>query len=148
MKVKKIETIETPIDITFTGARLLTKEEAETLPERLRLYNDWWWTSSADTFGFSVFVVNGFFRCVYFSPVDYNLTVRPALIFKSVELKIGDCINVAGLKFEIIEEGIALCLSDIGKCEFRKDWEAEDANQYEASDIKKFVEQWFKENIK
>lgn len=39
----------------------------------------------------------------------------------------------------------ALCDNIIGKCVFREDWKAKEANEYEASDVKKYVDKWFNE---
>lgn len=150
MKTTKYEIVETPIDITVTEARLLTKEEAEALPERLIRYPDWWWTKSAwdGIFAIAAWIVYGNSSSVDYSRIDLWRDVRPALIFESKDLKVGNKFLFGGKEFEVIKEGLAFCTTDIGKCAFRKDWKAEDANQYEASDVKKYVDKWFEEAIK
>lgn len=149
MKVNKIITSTEPIDITFTGARLLAKEEVEELPKRLRLHTNWWWTNSANALYSSIVLcVFGDSGCVSNEYTCNANVARPALLFKSKSLKIGDRFSVAGLEFEVITDDLAFCLSDIGECRFRNDVEAKDANQYETSDVKKFVDNWFKENVK
>lgn len=149
MKIERIEMTKTPMDIAITEARLLTKEEAEALPERLRRYLDFWWTSTADAeYTFRAWMMNGNLCYLIKRNVNVETVARPALIFELSSLKIGDRFIVADLEFEVISEGLAFCTTDIGKCAFRKDWDAKDANQYEASDIKKYIDKWFEENVK
>ena len=49
-----------------------------------------------------------------------------------------------GEKYEIVSSNIAFCLSDIGIRCFREDNKADDANDYKKSDVKKYVDKWFK----
>ena len=145
MKVKKIVTSTIELELDISGATLLTRDEASELPERLKRYDKLWWLKSPGNY--SCFVV-----CVR-SGVYVNcnsewglITVRPALIisnFESSNLKIGDTFKFGDKEFEIISSDKAFCLSDIGQCAFRKDYKAPDANDYEKSDIKKYVDNWF-----
>jgi len=135
-------------ELEITGATLLSIEEAEKLPIELRKYNCWWWLLSSD---------NNFLRAPI---VNYDGTprrngdfvehrdnvVRPALQIENMQfsnLKIGDIFEFGGKPFKIITDELAFCLSDIGTCKFRKDWKSKDANDYEKSDVKKYVDDWF-----
>ena len=70
--------------------------------------------------------------------------VRPALeISKSSGYKIGESVDFGGHSFTIISDTYALCDDMIGECAFRKDFKAKNSNEYEASDIKRYVEAWF-----
>lgn len=150
MLIEKIETIKTAMDINFTGARLLTKEEADRLPKRLKLYRNWWWTFNAadNDHHNGAWVVFGYRGYLHYDTVGNERAVRPALRIESKDLQIGDTFLFGGKEFEVIKEGLAFCTTDIGESAFRTDWKAEDANQYEASDIKKYIDKWFEENRK
>ena len=62
---------------------------------------------------------------------------------ESSNLKIGDSIFFGDREFEIVSNDFAFCKTDIGKHNFREDYKSEGANDYEKSDIKKFIEEWF-----
>jgi len=150
MKVKKIFVSKLELELNITGATLLTIDEARELPERLKAYRNWWLRSPGGYADFAAYVdYNGFIH----SHGDYirnNLNVvRPALIIsnlESSEFKVGDRFEFDGKEFEIVFDYLAFCLTDIGQCafkkSFKKDW-AGDANNYEESDIKKFIDEWF-----
>lgn len=132
------------------SARLLTTKEAETLlSEEDRKYNNWWWLRSPGNlqdYAANVYIdgsVDDFGNYVGFA----NFCVRPALIInlKFSDYTIGDTFTFDDKPFKIISDELAFCLEDIGQCCFRKDDNASDANDYEKSDVKKFVDQWFKE---
>lgn len=75
-----------------------------------------------------------------------NNDVRPALKISNLalsNLSIKDKFIFSGKTFTVISKDYALCDESIGNCPFRKDWGAKDANVYEASDVKKFVDEWF-----
>lgn len=148
MKNRKI-TLEN--GITIEGATLLTIEEAEKLTKETLSIGCWWWLRSpggsgdgaASVFSDGSVYYNGFY--VYF---DFG-AVRPALIIsnlKSSDLKIGDRFQFGNRTFEIISADRALCTESIGECAFREDWESADANDYEVSDVKRFIDDWY-ENI-
>jgi len=67
---------------------------------------------------------------------------------ESSNLKIGDEFTFGGKHFRIISDNLAFCIEDIGLRTFREDWQAENANDYDASDIKKYVDEWFAEALK
>lgn len=74
--------------------------------------------------------------------------VRPALQISNQEsLKPGDKFNFGENSFTYLGEGLALCDNIVGNCVFRKDWIAPDANVYEESDVKRYVENWLEKQL-
>lgn len=146
MKVEKIIAETEELDIV--KATLLSLEEAKKLPIRLRQYNKWWWLRSSDPNQSYTVYVFGIGSAFYLGDQVYNEVgaVRPVLKLdglKSSNFTIGDVFIFSGKRFEVIDNETAFCLEDIGTCAFRKDWRAEDANNYEKSDVKKFIDDWF-----
>lgn len=148
MKVEKIiQTTETT-EIEITGATLLSIGEVKKLPTELRKYDHWWWLQSPGDDQFVTTLVH-FDGSICSSGVCVNYSdvmVRPTLRIKNLRssnLKIGDTFKFGGIEFEIISNDFAFCKSDIGCHYFREDWKSDDANDYEKSDIKKFVDDWF-----
>lgn len=145
MKVTRIITQE--LNLEITEATLLTIEEARKLPERLRRYDEWWWLKSPGRFSGQVtFVDDGGFVNSFGDHAFVDNVVRPVLIisnFDSSNLQIGDTFEFGDENFEVISNGKAFCLGDIDYKEFREDLDAPDANDYEKSDIKKYIDKWF-----
>ena len=133
MKVEKIIKSTIEYDIDILGATLLTVDEAEQLPGRLRAYDEFWWVRSSGRRSSRI--------------ANARYTVRPVLIISNLEssnFQIGDTLKFGDREFEIISDDKAFCLTDIGTTWFREDSEADDANDYEKSDVKKYVDNWFK----
>ena len=147
------------------GITLLSAEEAENLltkEQRICKFEGeercWWLRSPGDDRHRAAYVygsgsVN--FRGNYVYYVDD--CVRPALILSNLkssnlksikELGVGEHFEFGGYTFTIISNKLALCDEAIAKMAFRKDRKSEDANQYSKSDVKKFLENWFRENYK
>lgn len=152
MKVTRVITEELELNLKITEATLLTIEEAKQLPEKLKNYDRYWWLQSHGyTYNFAANVIYGGSVSSAGSLVNcYNYAVRPVLIISNTEssgLKIGDVFKFGGKQFEIISDNKAFCLTDIGLCNFREDWRADDANNYEKSDVKKFIDEWFEKSI-
>lgn len=130
----------------ITGATLLSIEEAREVDEDILKADQDWWLSSCDhrdycaacVFGDAGYVdVNG-------HTVIYSFGVRPALIISNLEssiYQIGDTLSFGDHSFTIISEKYALCDEIIEKrpfCNVRNK-----TNDYETSDIKVFVDDWF-----
>ena len=135
MKVNKIikSTVEEELEIT--GATLLSIEEVEKyLTESEREYSDFWWVRSPSCNSY----------CAQ-SVVDRHC-VRPALQIsnlKSSNFKIGDTFEIGDYKFKVISDNLAwMYKQDIGHYAFNEDFK--NGNDYETSDVKKFVDKWFK----
>ena len=129
----------------------MSKEEATSfLTQKEREYSAWWWLRSPSDSRYASFVDFAGWAYYYYCCCDVNDTdrgfVRPALIInlESSDLEVGDIFEFGGKEFKILSPTIAwMHKDDIGRCTFRKDWEADNANDYEASDVKKFVDEWF-----
>ena len=146
MKIEQITKIIEDLDITC--ATLLSIEEVEKLPLELRKYgNCWWLRSPGDRYSFAAYAYCGGSVNYRGSYVDYNsYAVRPALQIKNLNssnLQIGDKFVFGEKEFEIISDSFAFCVTDIGRYCFKEDWKAKDANDYEKSDVKKYVDDWF-----
>lgn len=153
MKVKNIiRCITKESDLNILGATLLTTDEAQQLPFKLRKYSLYWWLKSPGCCSNCAAAV-GTSGIIYNTGVTVgivNNVVRPTLIIRNLEfsnLCIGDIFEFGGKQFEIISHDRAFCLTDIGKCAFRGDKIAPDANDYEKSDVKEYINDWFKKNI-
>ena len=150
MLVKKYVTDDVNLDIT--GATLLSIEEAGQLPLELRKYNNWWWLRSpGKDYDFAA-SVNTLGTVLYNGDAISSSSdaVRPALQIKNTQssnLQVGDKFEFGGKEFKVISYNLAFCVTDIGKCCFRKDWKAADSNDYEKSDVKKFVDEWFNQSV-
>lgn len=148
---------EIPVEC-IEGSTLLSIDEAKSLltqEERKRTYNGklcWWWLRSP---GYEQICAAGVFYdgSVSFSGGDVyddDGCVRPALTISNLQssnLQVGDVFKFGGYKFKVISNKYALCEEVIGRCAFRKEWNAKDSNVYEKSDVKKFVDNWFNLSI-
>lgn len=130
----------------IVGARLLTKKEVQTLlNEKDRIIGEHWWLSTAGDKNNEVFYVNydGEITC------EHDVTcigcVRPVLMMdqKYFDLSVGEGFNFGNRDFFVISDNLALCDDITGFGPFRKDGNAPDANNYEKSDIKVKVDNWF-----
>lgn len=151
MKLKVIRKTKEEVNLKITGATLLSIEEAEALPDHLRRYTNWWWLRSPGTKHIYASYVNcpGYINFnKYGEFVDNSeTTIRPALKIenlKSLGLKVGDSIFFDDKEFEVISDTLAFCTTDIGTHCFHEDEYAEGANDYKKSDVKKFIDGWFK----
>lgn len=139
----------------ITNAILLSSVEAEKyLTKEDRKYNHWWWLRSpgyCQNLAARVDIDGSVYYCGFYVNID-NFCVRPALKIsnlKSSNFNIGDKFEINGYNFKIISDNLAwMYKQDIGKYYFREDSEAKNANDYEYSDVKKYVDNWFNEKIK
>ena len=158
MRVKNVtRCIAKDAELDITGARLLTITEAEALlPERLFISGYTWWLMSPidvnDTIWCSL--TRNYIYAVHedgsifphICDIDFY-GVRPALKIsnlRSSDLKIGDTFEFGMYRFEIISNRLAFCLDYIASMAFREDWMKPDASDYNKSDVKKYIDDWFK----
>ena len=143
-------------NVKILGATLLSKEEAETLltqeeREYFESNGGWWLRSPGDDFYFTCYVyIDGYVTSYYYT-YRTDVSVRPALKIdiSNSDIELGDTFTFGGKEFKILTPELAWMYNDdIGKCAFREDWEALNANMYEASDVKKFVDAWFTKVLK
>ena len=147
------------------GITLLSVEEAEDLlteEQRKCKYNNkpcWWWRRSPGYHQYFAAFVFDDGSVYYFGDGVHTgfACVRPALILstlkssnlKSIEkLGVGEHFEFGGYTFTVISKKYALCDEAIAEMAFREDLIAKDANVYEKSDVKKFLDNWFRENYK
>lgn len=144
--VSKIVKTEASTNFKIKGATLLSVDEAEVLPLRLRQYKTWWWLRSPgdDSTYAASFYSDGSVDNYGFS-VDYDFgAVRPALQIKNLEssnFEIGDLFKFGNKEFEIISDSLAFCTTDIGKHRFDLY-----SNDYEKSLIKQYIDEWFEDS--
>ena len=146
MKAEKIIETKLEIDIDVAGVTLLSAEEYEKYKALIPLVQEWWWLRSphANTSVLAGLVdLDGW---VNNNRVDsaYGGT-RPALILNSSSSNLapGDVFEVHGQRWTVLGDGLAICNAIIEKGPFRQDWKAKDANDFEASDIKRRLEDWW-----
>lgn len=71
--------------------------------------------------------------------------VRPALKIQNTNLSVGDKFTLAGYQWTVILEDTALCDAIVARVSYRKNWRANDAHDYDASDVKAWLAAWTKE---
>lgn len=126
---------------TFSHADLLTVEEVEKLPKSLLRHHGWWWLQSPGyNSHYAAYVRNDGLVSINDGEINSdNNDVRPALRITNLnDYKVGDDFKFGGKWFRIVDENTALCLDNIGVQEFD-----EKSNDYEKSEIKQFVDDWF-----
>lgn len=134
------------VDIEIKDITLLSTEAYEACKDIVPNIAQWWLRSPGNNCITAASVdCDGNIYYIGRSVYGGDRAVRPALIFKSSNFQIGDKIKVVGYDWTVISDNMMLCDDVIGHTYFRKDWRAEDANVYEKSDIKKWLEKWLKE---
>ncbi len=134
-------------EINVTEVTLLSVSEAKRIPRKLRGYSKAWWLRSQGSDFYSAAFEYGGSGGVY-APghsVYITLGVRPALRVRglsSLNLKTGAVVGINDCSYYVIPGDMLLSKEGIGDCSFRDNWRAPDANVYEKSDIKKFVDDW------
>lgn len=139
-------------ELDITGITLLSIEECEKHKQHITPIDCVWWLRSP---GYSS-------ECAACVHRDGNvlrhrgyvhhigIAVRPALQIKNpnyAKLNAGDRFGLFGYDWTVISRELALCDEAIEKHAFREDWRAKDANDYEKSDVKRFVEEWLQEKM-
>lgn len=130
----------------ITGATLLSIEEAREVDEDMLKADQDWWLRSPGLYVNCAVCVYGNNGYVLGSGrnVDHSFGVRPALIISNLEssiYQIGDTLSFGDHSFTVISEKYALCDEIIEKHPFCND--RNKGNDYETSDIKVFVDNWF-----
>lgn len=155
MQLKKIRATMTPCSdsaLQIQDVTLLSSEEYEAAKKDIPPLDDWWWLRSPGLNSiYAAGVRSG--GSVYADGYGVSIAggvVRPALRIsnlKSLDLQIGDKISdLAGHTWTVIANDLILCDDGIGQHCFREDRKAEEANVYEKSDIKKYLEVWASEH--
>lgn len=147
--MKVLKTVKVEVELEIIEATLLSVEEAVALSWGLRAHEDWWWLRSPGKYqSYAAYVDCSGWADDGGHRVNYDeVCVRPALKLNHSNLEIGDRFTFGRREFEVISDDLAFCLGDIGCCAFRRNRKAKDANVYEFSDVKKHVDEWFKESL-
>ena len=151
MKVQKHIVTTEEHDVDITDITLLSIEEYEECKEYIPHVSHWWWLRSP---GYDsrraacVYADGGVHGSGYI--VDYDrIAVHPALRISNLEsFNLGDKFSLAELEWTVISKDLALCDSMVGATAFREDRQAADANDYDKSDVKKWLEEWAREKGK
>lgn len=151
MIAQKIVKTTEAIDLDIKGITLLSIEEYKACKEHIKHTSPSWWLRSpglnclraAVVFSFGDIYNSGDFIYVPFG-------VRPVLEInlKTSNLQIGDEIELMNCRWTVISNKLILCNEIIAKRPFRKDWRTDNANDYNKSDIKQWLEDWFTEKVK
>ena len=136
-------------NIIISDVRLLSDEEY--LGGRMYDYapkaSSTWWLKTPDSFWRNVHTV-GSEGSVGSSGVDTPQGVRPALIcdLSSTNLMLRDKISLAGLMWTVVSDTVILCDDVVGNVAYRVDYASDDRTDYEASDVKAWLDNWAAEN--
>lgn len=147
LTVEKLITQTEPVKLDIIEATLPSVEEVELFPKELIEHRNWWWLRSpgGDSCWSAYVSYSGYINYHGFV-ISTGGDVRPMLRLtnlKDTNLKVGDKFIFKNKTFQIVSEDIAFCLDDIGTSCFNKKYRKKDANDYEKSDIKKYIERWF-----
>ena len=150
MKVEKIITTIIPLEVEIKDITLLSIDEYEACKNTVPSVDGWWWLRSPGYYSNSAASVDrGGGVDDDGNYVDYDhYAVRPALVYESNYLQFEDKVKILNYTWTVISKNILLCDDIVGYTCFREDWRVDDANDYEKSDIKKWLENWWKERVK
>lgn len=143
MIVNKVITTTEKQELEFSGATLLSIEEYNKYKTRIPTVNYWWWLRSPNSTRYDIAYVDldGSVDCYsYYVKCGYG-GVRPVLKIKNLKssnLKVGDEFTITDVKFTVISEEYAIT-NDIICCRSFD----ERMNDYEKSEIKQFVDEWY-----
>lgn len=150
VSAKVVLKIEVDVILDITEIRLLTADEYKNYKEYIKNLGHWWWLQSPGSAKNRVLSVcgGGGLLYEYGSYVDRESGwVRPVLRISNLTHFIrGDNLVIANRDWTVISRDLVLSDEPIGEYAFREDWKAEDANDYNASDVKKYLENWANEN--
>lgn len=144
MKLEDLNVIE---DIT-----LLSKEEYKQNEDIIPLINveGWWLRSHSKHYANDIHFIWGEDGEIdsYGLVAEKALAIRPALqISKSMSLTPGDKLEIFGKSWTVLNDNLVLCDTAINNMLFRKDYNISDANNYETSDIKTYLDNWLNKEL-
>lgn len=130
------------------GITLLSAEEYKEYRHKIKPVNDWWWLRSRGSCNYFATFVLGKTGDVYENGrVDLTFGVRPALIVECDGGEwIGETFEFGGKTWTLISGNLALADKLFCTRSFRKDWTAPDANIYDSSDVKEYLDFWLREH--
>ena len=148
MKIDKIVTSTIEQEAQFIGMTLLSKEEYKLYAENIPAVNFWWWLRSPGNLSNRASIV-GIVGCLddYGNVYDTIGSVRPALFLNPLfsSLEVGDKFKFYNHNWTMIANEYALCDEAFCKMKFRKNRQEENANIYNTSGIKEYLDsEWAK----
>jgi len=149
---KYVEVIEeTKMPIQYVkNVTLLSIKGVILFPRQVRTYGGWWWLRSPGVSQTQASGVNAFGTIDPFGDDvdDDSVCVRPALIIDPIPsyLKSGDIIKIFGKEWVFYNGGALLMDGTLIKMSFNKT--PQKGNDYETSDIKKYLDHWFDQSKK
>ena len=150
MKVEKYVTKEIEVDVR--EITLLSMEEYEAARAHIQPIDNWWWLRSPGYNRTAVRIVHEYYgtgNVIGIYCYANEVSVRPALRINPIpeNLQIGDMFSFGGYDWMVIAETLALCNTEFCRRAFRKNRGAENANVYESSDIKPYLDNWLNTEI-
>lgn len=145
MRVKKKVIIEKECNIEFSGATLLSADEASTLlTKQEKNYEKYWWLRTPGSHSIYACCIGHNGNVRHYGNNIHNYTnIRPALIISKLgDFKVGDYFSIGEYEFKIISPELAwLHKQDIGNSIFGE------TNDYESSKVKIYVDKWYESII-
>ena len=141
---------------SLRGATLLSVEEYKEYKDNIPLLHICWWLRSPGSRDKHVMTVNSKGK-VNADGILADLTdktgfclvaLRPALKItnlESLDLQIKDQFELVTHGFTVISDNLAICNDTFTSMAFRRDGSS---NDYEISDVKKYIEEWFDNTCK
>lgn len=132
-------------DIEISEITLLSVMEAKAVSRAQLNIGSWWWLRSPGGPLSAAGVYNDGGVSTHGNRVCSRNGVRPALRISNLgasNLSVGEKFSAGGETWTVISKDLVLCDRVVGHTCFREDWRAPDANVYEKSDVKKWLENW------
>ncbi len=136
------------MSMEIKSATLLTNQQAKTLlTQEEREDENWWWLRIPNNDPCTVAIVgkDGLISYCDYNKLDEYGRVRPALNIEAPKDEVGSMFRFGDIYFKILSENLAFCMQDIGNALFKENLSDENVYVYETSDIKEFIDNWFKE---
>ena len=145
MKIEKI--VLEQVEAIIEEVTLLPVEVAKKLDKDIlkvgKEWTDWWLQSQYEDWCVATVDGNGNITANYQEEAKF-VSVRPALRIANLDSLNASELRLAGHDWVVVPDGYALCRDVVGTCAFREEAWDEDANVYEESDIKIWLENWAK----
>ena len=133
--------------VPITNVTLLSKEEYEEYKDNIPENGQFWWLRSPGSTATHAAMVH---RDNYIVNINVNMSmpVRPILEcdLDSTGLQIGNKVRLANRNWTVFNGNMFICDTSVGSSVFNPDQNAEDANVYETSEIKTWLDNWVTDN--
>lgn len=146
---KKIIQSKVNTELDVQEIKLLSYDEWRECEDIIPIFDTpWWLSTSLSTNSAGGVTTNGYFSINYAYHCAFG--VRPVLRIlnlKDCNLNKGEMVELFRYKWTVISDTFVLCDTIVGEYPFRSDYWAPDACDYNAADVKKFVEKWFERKV-